>query len=331
MYRLWLVVLWSLVVAISDLEAATLKIATLSPEGTSWMTRMRAAGRHIEERTRGRVTLRFYPGGVMGDYATVLRKIRIGQLHGGAVTSGALTDLLPDANIYGLPFLFRDLDEVDWVRRRIDPLIERELEAQGMVSAGFAGGGFSYLMSKTPIRTLADARTRKVWSPAGDPVSETGFTALGISPISLPLTDVLTGLQTGLVDTVASPAVGAIVLQWHTQVRYLLDLPLTYVYGTLVLADKALKRLSEQDRAVVLEVLRRVFREMDAENRHEDAEARSALRGQGIEFLTPHAAQRKEWERTIETAISQLRDGRYFSPGLVARVRALVQEYRAGR
>jgi TRAP-type C4-dicarboxylate transport system substrate-binding protein len=293
------------------------------------MKTMRAAGEEIARRTEGRVNLRFYPGGVMGDYRAVLRKIRIGQLHGGAVTSGALTDVLSDSNIYGLPFLFRDLAEVDHVRSRIDPQIIDRLEKKGMVSFGFAGGGFSYLMSANPILTLSDARRSKVWTPEGDRVSETAFSALGISPIVLPLTDVLTGLQTGLVDTVASPAVGAIALQWHTQVRYLLDMPLTYIYGTLVISDKALRRLSADDRRHVHEVLGATFARMDRDNREEDRRAKAALAGQGIELLVPSTADRAGWERTIEQAIRELGRNDYFTEGLVHQVRELVREVRS--
>ena len=154
--------------AAAPAAALTLKIATLSPEGTSWMKNMRAAGEEIERQTQGRVRLRFFPGGVMGNYASVLRKIRIGQLHGGAVTGGSLSDVLPEANLYSLPFLFRDLGEVDFVRPQMDAEIMRRLEEKGMVSFGFAEAGFAYLMSTAPIRTLDDAKHRRVWSPAGD-------------------------------------------------------------------------------------------------------------------------------------------------------------------
>lgn len=319
----------SLLFAAGPVPAATLKIATLSPDGTSWMKNMRAAGNEIEKRTGGRVKLRFYPGGVMGDYRAVLRKIRIGQLHGGALTAGDLTDLVPDTNIYGLPFLFRNHEEVDYVRSRIDPVIIEQLAGKGMISFGFAEGGFSLIMSKKRIQTLEDAKHRKVWTPIGDPVNDAAFMALGISPITLPLTDVVTGLQTGLVDTVASPPVGTIALQWHTQVRYLLDLPLTYIYGTLVISDKALRRLSKDDRSALHEVLSKTFRHMNAANREENAKAKAALRNQGIEFLTPSDKDRAEWEHTIERAIRELEQDSYFTKGMVQQVRGLVREYRS--
>lgn len=326
-----ILVLCTLMCIAAAAPAAKIKIATLSPDGTSWMKNMRAAGKAIEKRTEGRVKLRFYPGGVMGDYKAMLRKIRIGQLHGGAITGGSLVTVSRDATVYSLPFLFRSLEEVDYVRSRIDPIIIGQLAEKGLISYGFAEGGFSHIMSKKRTQTLADAEHRKVWAPMGDRVIETAFTSLGISPITLPVTDVITGLQTGLVDTIASPPVGAIALQWHTQVRYLLDLPLTYIYGTLVVSDKALRRLSQADRTAVHEILSATFKRMDAVNREESAKAKAALRNQGIEFLTPSDKDRLAWEQTIEGAIQALGDNGYFSKGMVKKVRNLVRDYRRGR
>jgi TRAP-type C4-dicarboxylate transport system substrate-binding protein len=159
-------------------------------------------------------------------------------------------------------------------------------------------------------------------------VTEAAFSALGISPIALQLIDVLTGLQTGLVDTVTSPPAAAIALQWHTQVRYLLDMPLIYIYGTLVISDKALRRLSAEDRATLRTILTDTFERMDSANRKENAAAKAALRNQGIQFLVPAADDRAAWERTIEQAIIELGKVRFFTEGMVQQVRDLVRQYR---
>ena len=321
----------TLLLAGAPAAAVTLKIATLSPDGTSWMREMRAAGREIAEKTDGRVELRFYPGGVMGNYQSMLRKIRVGQLQGAAVTGGALSEVAADAYVYGLPFLFRDLGEVDHVRKQVDPLIIKELKKKGLVCFGFAEGGFSHIISKGPVQTLEEGKQRKFWAPAGDRVTETALEAVGISPIALQLTDVLTGLQTGLVDTVTSPPVAAIALQWHTQVRYLLDVPLTYIYGGLVISDKALKRLSAKDRETLTFILTDTFQRRDQANRKENAEAKAALKNQGIEFLVPATADRDEWERTTEKAIRKMVEEGTISEYMVKRVRGLVRDYRKQR
>jgi len=288
MARAYLTLLALLIIVLPlQLPAAVLKIATLSPDGTSWMRSMRAAAEEIAKSTAGRVNLRFYPGGVMGNDASVMRKIRVGQLQGGAVTAGALAAVDKDVQVYSIPFLFRDLKEVDYVRGRMDARLLKGLERKGYASFGFAEGGFAYLMSRKPIKTLEELRARKVWSPEGDRIVLTAFESLDIAPVSLPVTDVLTALQTGLVDTVASPAVAAIALQWHTKVKYLTDEPLLYTYGLLVISNKAFKKLSRGDQKLVREVLTRTFRDIDHQDRKDGAEALSVLQRQGIGFVKP--------------------------------------------
>ena len=315
----------------AQLPAATLKIATLSPDGTSWMRSMRAAGDEIAKRTSGRVKLRFYPGGVMGNDASVMRKIRVGQLQGGAVTPGALAAVDKDLQVYSIPFLFRNLAEVDHVRRSMDARLMKGLERKGFVGFGFAEGGFAYLMSRKPIKTVDELRARKVWSPEGDRIVLTAFDAVGVSPVSLPITDVLTALQTGLVDTIASPAVGAIALQWHTKIKYLTDVPLLYTYGLLVISNKAFKKLSKGDQRLVRAVLNRTFRDIDRRNRKDSAQALSVLKRQGIGFVEPPPKDLNRWRKTVDTAVQRLVRRGFFSGDVVARVRRLLADYRRGR
>lgn len=268
-------------------RAEVLKIATLPPDGTLWMKETRRNAAIIEKRTDGRVRFRFYPGGVMGNDTSVLRKIRVGQLQGGGVASGALAELYPDSQTYGLPMLFRSYEEVDYVRSRVDALILKGLEQHGLVAFGIAESGFAYLMSSRPIRRIEDLEGLKVWVPEGDPISRTFFETAGRSPIPLALSDVLTGLQTGLIETVGTPPVGAIALQWHTAVKYLTEAPLLYTYGMLVFDPRAFNRLSRDDQTIVREVLGNGTAELNKRNRKDNESAKEALKNQGITFVRP--------------------------------------------
>ena len=117
----------------------TLKIATLAPDGSSWMQAMRDGAAEVDRLTEGRVKLRFYPGGVMGNENSVLRKIRVGQLQGGALTGGGLASLYPDSQIYSLPFLFLSYAEVAYVRERVDPILLEGLSSQWLRQYGIRG------------------------------------------------------------------------------------------------------------------------------------------------------------------------------------------------
>ncbi len=306
--------------------ALTLKIATISPDGTTWMKELRKAADLIKTRTDGRVKLRFYPGGVMGSDKNVLRKIRIGQLHGGAMTGGGLEQIYFDSQIYSLPFAFRSFPEVDYVRSRMDDMILHGLYERGYVSFGLAEGGFAYLMSEEPVRRRADLEGLKVWIPEGDTLSQLAFESIGISPTPLPLTDVLTGLQTGLIDTVAASPMGAIALQWHTRVKYVTDIPLMYLYGVLIIQRKAFERLQTGDQAVVREVLEATFRRLDRISREENRQAREALVNQGIRFVTPASEEQARWYELVRRAVI---DENLFTPHVLQTFQKHLNEFRA--
>ena len=153
----------------------TLKIATLAPDGSSWMKELRVAAKEIETTTQGRVMVKFYPGGVMGADTVVLRKIRLGQLQGGVLTSSELAAVYPDAPIYSMPFMFDNWAEVDRVRDQIDPLLAKGFETKGYKMLGISGIGFAYMMGTKPIRTRAEMNSIKLWIPQNDVIAERVF------------------------------------------------------------------------------------------------------------------------------------------------------------
>ncbi len=293
--------------------AVVLKIATIAPDGTAWMKQMRAGAKEIKQLTDGRVIIKYYPGGVMGNDKNVLRKMRIGQLQGGAVTSGSLSGIYPDMTLYGLPFLFSSLQQVDAVRSKMDKGILSTLEKKGYISFGLAEGGFAYLMSDKKLETVDDVRGQKVWIPSGNKVGEVVFKHADISPVPLPVADVMTGLQTGLIDTVITSPIGALALQWHTKINYVIDVPLTYTSALMVVSKKGFNKVKADDRRIVRRVMGEVFERIDAQNRKDNIEARKALINQGIEFVTLKDSDVEQWHHIGETAMQELENKRGYT------------------
>lgn len=306
-----------------------LKIATLSPEGSVWMQKMREGSQELARRTNNRIRIKFYPGGVMGDDNTVLRKIRIGQLHGGAVVGGSLTKYFKDSQIYGLPMKFKSFEEIDYVRRQLDQRIIDGFEKGGFVTFGIAEGGFAYVMATVPIRTVEEMRRQKVWVPDNDKTILESVQAFGIKPIPLSIADVRAGLQTGLINTVTIPPIGAIALQWHTQIKYLMDEPFLYIYGVLAVARKVFEKLSLDDQRVFREIMGRVFKELDRLNRQDNVKAKEALRKQGIEFIKPDADDLKQWYDNAAAIPERLVKAGKLSREMVNTLESLLEDYRS--
>lgn len=319
-----------LVLAAPALSATVqLKIATIAPENSSWMKGMRAGGDEIKTRTEGRVQLKFYGGGVMGSDRKILRKMRIGQLHGAAFTPSGLTERYPDLNLYGLPLVFESVEEVAYVRERMDEKLMTGLEEAGLVGFGLTTGGFAQIMSNDPVLGYDDLKGRKVWVPEGDTATYAAMKALDLSPVVLPITDVLTGLQTGLIEIIGTPPVGAVALQWYTKVKYVTDAPLIYTYAVLVVEKKAFDRIDEADQPIVREVMGRIYGEFDQQNLVDNEGALAAMVANGIEVVEPADGVVETWRgRVGELNIQLVADGA-LSADLWAELQTLLTEYRS--
>ncbi|MBS3964460.1 MAG: TRAP transporter substrate-binding protein DctP [Methylomonas sp.] len=308
--------------------AVTLKIATLSPDGSYWMQKMRSGGDDIEKQTQGRVSFKFYPGGVMGDDTTVLRKMRLNQLQGAAITGGALNTFYPDIQLYNQILLFRNTQEVDQVRQQFDGELLQGLEQHGIVGLGFAEVGFAYLMSTVPVQSLADMRSQKTWAPADNTIAVSALQALGITPTPLPLRDVLMGLQTGMINVVAGSPVGALALQWHSKIKYITDLPMLYVFGVLAVDKKAFDEITPEDRQIVHTVMAGVIKEIDRHSRQDNQDALKALQNQSIQMVKPTQADVDELKQTLAKTAADFEKAAGFSAEKTGRLNALLATLR---
>jgi len=315
---------------LSTAGAQTIKLATIAPEGSSWMNSMRAGATEIDERTNGRVKLKIYGGGVQGNDNQVLRKMRIGQLHGGAFTSNSFNELQKDIQLYAMPMLFNNLEEVQFARERMDGKLRKLLEQAGYVNFGFAGGGFAHIMSKKPIANLKDLQGLKIWVPDGDRMAYEASQALGISPVIMPLTDVMTGLQTELIDTIMSPPAATIILQWNTKVSYITELPLAYVFAMMVIDKKYFNKIQAGDQGIVREVMENVYQGFDQQGNEDNKKAFKALLADGMTAVTPDLGQVPEWRKAIRDSNHRLANEGLISIDLLTEIECYIEAYRAG-
>lgn len=303
-------------------QTQTLRLATLAPDGSPWMRELRAAAEQVKAETGGRVEIRYFPGGVMGNDQAVLRRIRQGgQLQGGVLTSSELSLVYPDAPVYTLPFMFANWAEIDRVRPKVDPLLAAGFAQRGFHMLGASGVGFAYLMSAKPMAGVEDVRRAKLWVPQNDAVAEMTFREGGASPIPLPIGDVFTSLQTGMVDMVANTPAGTVALQWHGRLKTLYDLPLVYVVGFIVVDQRAWSRIAPADQAIVDRIFKTASARVDQTIRRDDVAALEAMKKQGLTVVTPTPADAEYFREVGRRVLARLEAEQGISPTILKAIR----------
>jgi len=290
----------------AEATAKTYKIATGVPDGVGGMKRLRQAITEIARVTEGRVKFKLYPGGVQGDDFTVVRKMRIGQLHGGVMQVNPLIRFYTDLQIYNMPLQFQSYAEVDAVRKKMDEGIRVGLKEGGLHVFPLIETGFAYLLSKKPVANPKDMINMKVWIPKGDPLGERLVKMFDVSPVPLGISDVLAGLQTGLLDALAIPPSAALALQLHNHVEYVMDLPLIYIYTVMVIDQKIYTGFSEADKVIVSRILDDALRDIDGDSRKDNLKSYQALLDQGIKSVSPSADDLGEWDIIAEAAVGSM-------------------------
>jgi TRAP-type C4-dicarboxylate transport system substrate-binding protein len=306
----------------------TMKFATVAPDGSTWMNVMREFDAAIRTESGGKLGFKIYAGGVQGDEKDVLRKIRLGQLQAAGITGNGMTEIAPKARILDSPFLFRTYDEVDHVYRAFDGELKAAFEEHGYVNLGWAEVGFVYIFTNDSVRTPEDMRRVKMWMWEGDPVAEASLRAIGIKPIPLAITDVLTSLQTRLIDGVYTVPIAAIALQWFTRVKYMLDAPLANSSGAVVIAKRSFDGLPPNLQDILRRNGEKYMAKLTQLSREENARSIDALKKNGIIVIKPGSQQVLSSYEEIGQKARRMLVGKLYPEDLLMRVERSVSDFR---
>lgn len=305
-----------------------IKIATIAPQGSAWMRQFDEMTAEVLEATDGKVLLKAYPGGVLGEEKDVLFKMKVGQVDGGGFLGFGIGKVCPDARALMLPMLFETYEQVDFVFRKMRPYLEKKALANGYVALGWTEVGFSHLFSGVPVRNMQELRGAKPWTIANDRVMGELFRIGKVSAIPIPIGDVLTALQTGLIKTVFSPPLAAVATQWFTRVKYRSDTRLTYSFGGLFVSARSWKKLPAETQAIVSEIAHRHTDELTAKVRKSNTEALDVMAKHGIELVKTDAEGVKELQE-IRDKIALKLQGDIYSVEAGALVQKYLAEYAA--
>jgi TRAP-type C4-dicarboxylate transport system substrate-binding protein len=288
-------------------QANVVKLATLVPEGSVWDKALREMGSQWSQATGGRVTLRVYPGGVSGDETDVVRKIRIGQLQAAAVTTVGLASIDPAFNLFNSPMFFESYPELYATLRAMEPDLRKRLEAKGFVLLAWGHGGWVYFFSKTPVSDIAGLRKVKMYTWAGDDAMVQRWKSNGFQPVALAMTDIVTGLQTGMIDATPGTPLITLFTQGYKQTPNMMGLGLAPLVGGLVIGKAAWNRIPEADRARLMESTSTLQKRLEVEVPRQDTLAVAEMRKRGLAVNAVTPAATAEFRQLAERFSSDMR------------------------
>ena len=309
-------------------EPLTIKFATVAPEGSTWMNAMKELDKTIREKTQGQIAFRVYAGGVAGDELDALRKIRIGQLQSAAFSGVGFGQILPAVRVLDLPFLFRNDKEIDLVHKEMEGFFAEQFRQKDFELLSWAEVGNVHLFSQKPIRKVGDLAKLKVWTWSGDPIAKETFSAMGTNPVPLAITDVTTALNTGMIDTVYAPPLGAIALQWNLSVKYMTSLPLAHSTGAVLISKNFAQKIPAEHFKIIKDEFHRSMERLTLELRKQTEESVALLEKGGIKILpVPQEADLRDFYK-VHDQVAQALTGKVYPKEVLDRVYGILKKNR---
>ena len=304
------------------------RLGTVAPKGSSWELLMRRMGAEWGKATDGEVRLRIYAGGTVGDEGEMIRKMRIGQLQAAGISNAGLAELDPIAYALMLPMMFESYEEWDYVRKEVNPILEKNLAEKGFVVLTWSDIGWVYFFTKTPMRTPIDLAGMKLAGSHTETRTIDIFKWAGFNPVPISTVDMMTGFQTGLIDSIYLPLILAEGSQLYRQARNMTDMKWAPLQGAVVMHENGWKKLTPDQQAEVLRITREVGEDQRQSNRQQERRSLDAMTKRGLEVIDVTDEILDEWRAVAEKAYPRVREN-LVPPEVFDRVEELRDEFRA--
>ena len=294
----------ALALAASAHAQTAVKLATLVPEGSVWDKNIKQMGEEWKTATGGRVTVTVFNGGSQGDEPTVLRKMRLDALQAASFSAVGLGNIDASFNVFDLPFFFDSYDELNYVQDKLTPAIRENAEKRGFVLLNWGTLGWAQIFTKKPVQTIEDLKGIKLYTSAGNDQMVQWFKANGFQPRAMAMTDIMTGLSTGMIDGMPSTPLAAMLFQWNRQTPYMLDIGLAPIVGASVISQKAWKAIPDADKPKLLEAAAGVEKRLRVDVPKLDENAVAIMSKNG---LTVTKAIGPEWKTQLDSLAKTMR------------------------
>lgn len=305
-------------------QAVSIKIAALAPEGTNWAKTIKNMAKEVKKATDGKVKFKVYYGGVAGDEPDVLRKIRVGQLHGGVFTGKTLGDIFGDIRAIEIPFNFYHKRENGLkALKGMEPYFEKNLDVKGFTSLGFYEVGQVYVVSTKEVSSIEQMKGIKIWSWEGDEVVKSMIDSLKLVSVPLALPDVLSSISTGIIDAAYAPPLGILALQWQSKIKYLVDFPTAFSIGALLISNKQWKKVKPEHQKIVKAIAKKYVDNANKYAVEDNTQGLETLKKMGVKFV-PFSKDDVKKAETIRKDVIKKLEGTLISSKAIN----MLKEYR---
>ncbi len=294
------------------MEAATpktisIKIATLAPSGSPYHEIMMDMAADWRKASNDRVVLKIYPGGVAGGEVDILRKIRIGQLHAGALSMSGLSRALPEMSVLSTPMIYKSRENLLQVQEVLAPKIEARMEKKGFIVLSWAIAGWVRFFVPEAQPSIEGLKKARMHVFAGDDQILELWKTMGVNAIPLSGTDVLTGLQSGMVNAFFTTPVMAYASQWFAFTPYMIDMPWAPMLGAIIVSKRAWQKVPEPLRPQLKSIAEDKSLRLDLEMQRLETQAISEMQKRGLTLIKPDAQQFKQWQSLTKTAFPEFK------------------------
>lgn len=284
-----------------------LRLGTVVPQGSAWHKILQRMSADWRNSTNGEVVLRIYPGGVVGDESEMIRKMRIGQLQSAAISNAGLAEIDPRAYAVMLPMMFESYEEWDYVRQRINPILEHKLEENGFIVLTWSDAGWVYFFTNEPMRRPDELKNMRLAGSVSEPMTVDIFKWSGFNPVPISTVDMLTGLQTGLIDAAYMPIMLAEASQFYRQAKNMTDLKWAPLQGALVMHEGGWKQLTAEQQETILQIAEKVGEDLKRDIRQHEARSLQAMKTRGLQVWPVDEAALAQWRQAAKDAYARVR------------------------
>jgi TRAP-type C4-dicarboxylate transport system substrate-binding protein len=311
------------------LAQTKIRLATMVPSGTSYHHSLQEMGEKWKKASNGAVSLTIYADGVMGSEDDIVRRMRVGQLQAAVLTVSGLADIDPSvAALQKMPLVYRSLEEAAYVRGKLAPDLNQRLAEKGFVVLFWTDGGWVRLFSKEPGMVPNDFKKMKIFVTAGDVTQSELYKSAGFKPVLLEWSDVLTSLQTGMVDALPTIPLHALSNQFYISTHHMLDVNWIPLVGALIMTKRSWDALPPAQQQEMMKAAVDCGQEFQRNNRKENQEALESMQKRGLQVHPVTKEAEEEWRKFSENMYPEIR-GRIVPADTFDRVLQLLHDYRA--